>query len=509
MRRESCDVLVIGCGAAGSTAALAALEAGASVLVLERAPREERGGNTRWTEALLRLGSGQRVSDDFVEAYTQNAGYHIAPSYVAEAAQPSETWSSVLRTLPFLDPELLDAFASSVPSTLQWLASHGVRFGTSVYPFIFHAPLHSLYGGGLALVETLCDGIERRGGRFLYETTAMRLRIDDALRVVGVVAADRAHGAVLIDAGRVVLACGGFEGNSAMVVQYLGPAGRYLRPVAPGGWHNKGEGIRMALDAGAAPAGDYAECHRQPIDPRSSVSEALVSAYPLGIVVNQSGTRFMDEAPSDISLYTEDSCRQINQQPDGIAYFVYDAQIDDVKSWRRMLRTDQPPIVADTLAELAAKIRVPADALAETVRAYNRGCRSDGRFAYRRADDFAAQSGEADARWIDAWADTFDGLATEGVHPPKSNWARPLSRPPFGCYPIISSNTFTFGGVKTTKEGEVVSTAGSVIPGLYAAGETMGMIYGTYVGATSVLRGLVFGRRAGAHAAASVLGGRS
>jgi tricarballylate dehydrogenase len=144
MRREQCDVLVIGCGAAGTTAGLAAIEGGASVIMLERSSRDERGGNTRWTDANLRLKADHQVSEDFVDAFTRNAGYHIAPQYIAESAQPSESWSPVLRTLPFLDPEVLDAFASNVPATIRWLESHGVRFGSNVYPFIFHAPLPCL-----------------------------------------------------------------------------------------------------------------------------------------------------------------------------------------------------------------------------------------------------------------------------------------------------------------------------------------------------------------------------
>ena len=172
MVEYECDVLVVGCGTAGLTSALAALESGASVIVLERAPIEHRGGNIRWTEALLRLKGGVapdfEISDDFVDGYAAQAGYHITSAQIAESAQPRETWSALLRTLPYLDPDVLDAFAFSVPPTLKWLEGHGVRFRLMEYPFIFPAPLIGIYGGE-ALIETLAPIIGRMGANILYE----------------------------------------------------------------------------------------------------------------------------------------------------------------------------------------------------------------------------------------------------------------------------------------------------------------------------------------------------
>jgi tricarballylate dehydrogenase len=207
----------------------------------------------------------------------------------------------------------------------------------------------------------------------------------------------------------------------------------------------------------------------------------------------------MDEAPDNTLLYIEEHCRQINQQTQGIAYFVFDAAIDEIPMWRRMIRSDQAAIEAPTLIELAAKIGVPARALEQTVAEFNAACPVDGIFRYGR-DDAKVGAAFENGEPFD-WEAVFDHLATDGVTPPKSNWSRPLTKGPYGCYPIISSNTFTCGGLKTTKDGEVVRTSGAVIPGLYAAGETMGIIYGIYIGATSVLRAVTFGRRAGAHAA--------
>jgi len=167
-----------------------------------------------------------------------------------------------------------------------------------------------------------------------------------------------------------------------------------------------------------------------------------------------------------------------------MAWCILDAGVDEIENWQRCVRSDQPPVEADTLDALSKATELPADALKATVDAYNAACVT-GRF-----DPYS-----------------LDGLATQGLTPPKSNWARPIARPPFKAYPIISSNTFTFGGLKVTPDSQVVNTSGEVIPGLYAAGETIGIYYGRYPGATSVLRGAVFGRIAGLHAGQANAGG--
>ncbi len=200
--------------------------------------------------------------------------------------------------------------------------------------------------------------------------------------------------------------------------------------------------------------------------------------FTQGILVNRDAMRFIDEAPGPIDAHYEDITRTIRKQPGGIAWCILDAAVDEIENWQRCVRSDQPPIEAETLEGLAQAIGVPAAALASTVDTYNRAC-GEGRFDPH----------------------SIDRLATRGLAPPKSNWARPIARPPFKAYPVISSNTFTFGGLKVTPNAQVVNTSGEAIPGLYAAGETIGLYYGRYPGATSVLRGAVFGRIAGMHAA--------
>jgi tricarballylate dehydrogenase len=477
------DLVVVGCGIAGLSAGVAALQGGAKVAILERAPREERGGNTRWTEALLRMKSETEVSDDFEEHLMANAGHYLDPALIDAAGGDYDGWPAILKTLGFTDPELVSAFAAAAGPTIAWLKSFGLRFDFLPTYFITScAPRMAPIGGGLALVEALGGYAEAHGARFFYETSARELLRDADGAVVGIRAVTRDGIAHAIRAPAVVLASGGFEGNPEMLARYLGPRARYLRPVARGGYYNKGEGIRMALDAGAAPSGDFGAFHAEPIDPRSGVAEPVVLVFNYGILVDKNGRRFIDEAPKTVDATYEAITRIIWEQPDGIAYAILDGKIEDVPNWRKAVRSDQPPIAGETVEALAAKLGLPAHSLAATVAAYNRNCPpSDG---FKPLD--------------------LDGLATRGLDPPKSNWARPLDRPPYIAYPITCANCFTFGGVKVDKDARVLDTDGVPIPGLYAAGEVIGLYYGTYTGATSVLRGAVFGRAAGLHAGAAV-----
>jgi tricarballylate dehydrogenase len=333
-------------------------------------------------------------------------------------------------------------------------------------------------GGGLALIEALRAHAIKGGVRILYETTATRLLRDDSDGSWRIQATGNAGRYLSLRARAVMLASGGYEGNPEMLTQYMGSSAKFIRPVARGGYYNKGDGIRMALAAGAAPAGDFSSFHAEPLDPRSTQAEALVLNYPYGVLVNIHGNRFVDEAPGPVDVNYDHITRAIKDQPDGIAYVIFDQRIDDVPNWKKGIRTEQPAIQAGSLAGIAAACGISADGLARTIAAFNSAC-GKGSFAPL----------------------ALDHLATSGLEPAKSNWSRPIDAPPFCAYPIIAGNCFTYGGVKTDKQSQVIDNDGRPIPGLYAAGEAAGLYYQVYTGATSVLRGAVFGKIAGAHAA--------
>jgi len=472
------DVVVAGCGIAGLSAAVSAAQGGAKVAVLERAPVDERGGNTRWTEAFMRMKNENEVSDDFEEHFMANSGFHLDPSLVQETAGPYERWPSIVKSLSFTDPEIIATLAAEAGPTLQWLKQFGVTYSDMASYLITQSTTRiSPVGGGWALVEALAKAAEEMGVECFYETTAEELIKDEDGKVVGL-RATSAKSRNIGFVGSVVLACGGFEGNAEMQARYFGPAARYIRPIARGGYYNRGEGICMALAIGAAPCGDFSEYHAEPIDPRSGVSEPIVFMFPYGILVDRSGGRFIDEASDAVDAIYENISRVINRLPGGIAYSISDAGLDDVPNWQRAVRSDEKPYSANTLAELAAQIGVPAENLKRTVEEYNAATVAG---AFKPLEK--------------------DGLSTRGLQPPKSNWARPIDRRPYRAWPISAANCFTFGGLRCNTSAQVVDHDGRPIPGLYAAGETMGIYYGRYTGATSVLRGAVYGRIAGAHAA--------
>ena len=471
------DVVVVGCGIAGLSAAVAAAEAGRRVAVLERATREERGGNTRWTEAFMRMKNEHEVSDDFEEHFMQNAGWNLDPSLINDAARPYEDWPPILKALGFTDPEVIGTLAREAGPTLAWLRAAGISFSDMASYLITSSTTRICpVGGGAALVEALAAKAGSLGVSFCYETSASGLLRDAEGDIVGIEArTDRGRQRF---AGKVVLACGGFEGNAEMQARYFGPQARYIRPVARGGYYNRGEGIRMALEAGAAPCGDYTEYHAEPIDPRSGQSEPIVFVFPYGILVDVHGQRFVDEASGPVDAIYENIARLIARLPRGVAYVICDARLDEVPNWQRTVRSDVKPFAAATLDGLAAQIGVPPATLAATVAGFNAATRP-GLFQPLACD----------------------GLATQGLTPPKSNWALPVERAPYRAWPISAANCFTFGGLRCNAQAQVVDHDGRPISNLYAAGETMGLYYGRYTGATSVLRGAVFGRIAGRHAA--------
>jgi len=481
------------------TSALSALENGARTISVERSTFEERGGNSRWTDANLLLKAGQEEFEwdqFFWDGHGAHYAFHTEPYFLQETAKHTyDEWDALVKTAPFLDPEVLGAFADGMVPTMNWLRELGVTFvmDGKYFPLIFKAPATLnpyITGGGLEVIEKLTPRIQARGGEFLCETTATGLITDDMGRVCGLKATGRNNEPIEIRAKAVILACGGFEGNPQMMAQYI-PNARYLKPIARGGYYNRGEGLRMALDLNAAPAGDWTGMHIEEVDPRSELPEALVGIWPYGIVVNRDGKRFVDESPADFAARPPEEFGQaVLAQEGGIGYVIYDDQLvsGPHQEWRRAIRSDVKPWQADSLEELARLIGVPAAQLVQTVKQYNAAC---------------TRSNEVDFAFFDPDTFSFGRIGTEGLDPPKGNYARRIEKGPFYCYPVTCGIVFTYGGLRVTPDAQVVNHSGETIPGLYAAGETVGIQYRRYVGATSVLRGLIFGRIAGSHAAGS------
>lgn len=464
MEHDQLDLLVVGCGAGGLATAVRFLECSprGRVVVLERTSRANRGGNTAWTGSFFRLDSDGAPAADF-------------------ATRMRELSDGLT------DPAIVDRLTELAQPTMRWLADNGVTTKSDLTYFLTSkGPRLMPDGGGAAIVATLATRVVDLGGTIEYGVTARSLIQDARGAVVGVESAGGPADDGTSDAGgevrrwearTVVLACGGFEGNPALLDEHLGGRGHELPTITPGGRANQGEGIVMGIRAGAGTDGQFDRFHGEPVDPRARCAEALVMVYPYGILVDHEGRRFVDEASDTPDNTFEAVAYRIWRDADQFAYVVADQKLvrQDID---RALRTDREPVTAPTLRDLAAELDIDPAGLVRTVAEYNA----------------AAVDGPLDVT-------VLDGVSTTGLVPPKSNWARPIDEPPFVAWPVTCAITFTFGGLRTDAQARVLRQDGEPIPGLYAVGEVAGIYHRKYPGATSVLRALAFGRVAGEAAA--------
>lgn len=456
-----CDVVVVGGGIAGISAALEARELGAEVVLLEKAPREERGGNTRFSDAQFRL---PHEADEYAPISTTRDGM------IADIHRVTHGRAN---------PALIDILVEDAREAVDWLSELGVEWEKG-FP---HTATYRRRpkGGGLGVLENLYARAEEIGVEFRYATPARALKQDASGRVTGVRALGPDGFVDLLARGGVILASGGFQANVEMRARYLGGWAEGL--IVRGSRYNTGECLLMALEVGAQSAGQWGDYHSAPIDANSPRVEGGVTAiyiYQLGVIVNGQGERFLNEGEDFRDNTYVKFSKAMTQQPGGVSWVVFDQQARRDSGWERGIRTITPPIEADSLPELAAQMGVPADTFLRTLNDYNT--------AVDRATPFEPTR--------------KDGKAARGIVPEKSNWALPIEEPPFLAFAVTGGITFTFGGLKTDEHARVIDTADRVIPGLYATGETQGeFFYFNYPGATSVLRGCVFGRIAARHAA--------
>ena len=493
MTSEPFDVLVVGGGIAGLSAALAAREAGASVRLLERAPKFERGGNTRFSNGALRaayrdVGDIRRLIPDLRAEVAARTDFGTYPPerYLADFARVTEG-----RT----DPMLSRIVVGESFEVLCWLMTCGVRYDPL---WSAQAPAVNghvtFYGGsaietrglGAGLVDVLYDTLEARGGVISYDARAVVL-LQSGGGVCGVSVRGRSGETYDVVARAVVLSSGGFESDVEWRTRYLGP-GWDLASVR-GTRFNSGDGLRMALDAGAQPYGQWSGCHaaswacHAPRYGDPALDEKFKrDDFMHGIFVNAHGRRFVDEGADLRALTYAKYGRVVMEQPGSVAWQIFDAKTVPLLS-NDYRDSSVAPIRADTLEELARCLPGVNDAeFLETVRSYNTAVRDDVPHDPSRKD----------------------GRGTVGLAIPKSNWATTIDRPPFEAHPVSFGITFTFGGVRIDADARVLDAEGSVIPGLYAAGEMVGgLFYFNYPGGSGLVSAAVFGRLAGGGAAAS------
>jgi tricarballylate dehydrogenase len=454
------DVLVIGGGNAALCAAISARRAGASVLVLEGAPKFYRGGNTRHTrnmrcahDAATEILTGPYTEEEFFEDLLRVTG--------------GET-----------DEELARYMIKESKDILGWIVEQGVRWQPSLGGTLSLGRTNSFFlGGGRAMLNALYLTAERLGVKVLYDAEVVDLEIDNGMFLSATL--KQGDGRVHAKASALVAAAGGFEANIEWLKQYWGEAAdNFLIRGTP---YNRGSILKMLLANGVQEIGDPTQCHAVAIDARAPKFDGGIitrhDSVVFGIVVNRNAARFYDEGediwPKRYAIWG----RLVAAQPGQIAYIIFDSSV--VTSF---MPTLFPPIGAPSVAELAGKLKLDPAALEKTVAEFNAAVRP-GTFDHTILDD----------------------CRTEGVTPPKTHWARRIETPPFLAYPVRPGITFTYLGTRVNREARMLMKDGKPSANMFAAGEIMaGNVLGKgYAAGIGMTIGSVFGRIAGREAARS------
>nr|WP_212524562.1 FAD-dependent tricarballylate dehydrogenase TcuA [Actibacterium sp. MT2.3-13A] len=460
MSRQVWDVIVVGGGNAALCAAISAAETGARVVVLEGAPKPYRGGNSRHTRNFRCM--------------------HRGPlSVLTDAYGEDEYFDDLMRvTKGETDEGLARLAIRSSEECLPWMEAHGVRFQPSLSGTLSLSRTNAFFlGGGKALVNAYYNTAEDLGVTVAYEAQVTHVEVEDG-RFTGL-QVETPAGAARIEGRAVVLASGGFQSDVDWLARAWGPAARNF--LIRGTPYNRGVVLRDMLDQGAESVGDPTQCHAVAIDGRAPKFDGGIvtrlDCVPFSIVVNRDAQRFYDEGedvwPKRYAIWG----RLVAAQPDQVAYSIIDAKSIDL-----FMPSVFPPVKADTIPDLARQLGLPEEALTQTVERFNAAC---------RPGDFHPTE--------------LDALATEGIAPAKTNWARPIDTPPYYGYSLRPGVTFTYLGLKVDETARAQGPDGPYA-NIWAAGEIMaGSILGQgYLAGFGMTIGTVFGRIAGQEAAAHV-----
>ncbi|MCA0149298.1 FAD-dependent tricarballylate dehydrogenase TcuA [Rossellomorea vietnamensis] len=495
-KTNSYDVVVVGAGNAALCAAISAREEGVEVLVLEKGPEHKRGGNSFFTDGAIRvayhdLTDIRKVVTDLSD---EEADSIVMPDYNEE-----DYYEDIMRvtegeSLPELARQLVDRSFE----TLVWMKGHGVKFELNYDNQSYEKEGKRHFWGGLpvktenkgiGLMKQLFSRAGEMGIDIWYEAAAVEL-IKEGGKISGVVV-QKDEERINVESTGVILACGSFEADKKLRKQHIGE--EWEAAIVRGTEYNTGDGITMAIEAGAEKFGEYSGCHSIGTDYHAPKIGDFKKpgdifkkhSYPLSIMLNKDGKRFVDEG-ADFRNYTYAKYgREILKQPGHVAYQVYDSQV------RPLLRKEYDLEEAtcyrgETLEELVNQISVNKEQFLQTIEEYNA----------------AVQDGEYNPT-------VKDGKKTGGLTPEKTNWALRIENGPFYAFPVTCGITFSFGGLRVNPSGEVLKKDDQPLSGLFAAGEMVGGIfYHNYPGGSGLMSGAVYGKTAGSSAARYALGNK-
>ena len=489
-RVEHCDIIVIGGGSAAFEAAVAAREAGAArVVMLEKAPEAEYGGNARYSGTGFRfVHAGAEEIRQFVPDVDQELFATMTiPPYSADDFMADLDRMTQGR----MNRELAHTLVEESNAAVHWMRNAGIKWE----PLKEHAKVDGkryfergiaihVAGGGIGQLTQWRRIAEDLGIEIRFESPVCALH-GDLRRVEGVtVSASDGHYDLM---AKAVIACaGGFQANPEMRARYL--AGNTDLMKVRGSKYDTGEVLRLLLDLGVRSAGHWQSGHMSPIDANAPDFETPQHEdgrgntqsrydYPFGITVNALGLRFFDEGEAQHSYTYAKTGRAVLGQPGARAFQIYDQKGLKCLRYPHHKATF---VEADTIADLATKAGLEPAVLMHTVDEFNRAVSDDMAFDPRRPD----------------------GKAAKGLAVPKSNWAIRIDEPPFRAYPVTCGITFTFGGVEVNRNAQVMSTIDQPIKGLFASGDIVGLFFHNYPSFTGQTRNAVFGRLAGRSAVA-------
>ncbi len=493
------DVIVVGGGNAACAAAVSARENGAKkVLLLEKAPKGQRGGNTHFSGAIFRFvfNHAEEIDRFVPDVEEEYPGFHSGvPTY------PHEAFTDDLMRVTDnkSDPELSKLLIDESYDTTCWMqdvGKHHFELAKSVMGIKVGDKIKWPKG---AIVRTVHEGVglsqqwfktcEDMKVEIRYEAHVLDLAFDGQGAVRGVKVRGQ-KGLETIKARAVILASGGFETNPAWRTHFLGQEWGHAK--VRGSNFNYGDGLRMAIDAGAMPWGHWGGCHATPIvasapdyGRKDLTDKTNRLSYPYGVMINVEGKRWIDEGVDFQAFTYAKYGGLILKQPKSLVYQIFDAKSMHLLEPRY---STSEPFKSDTLEGLVKQLNVDHAQAMKSLKEYNDACGRGGPFN----------------------AAALDGLHTEGIDPPKTNWAQKLDKPPYVSWPVTGGITFTFGGLKIDKQARVISTGWKPIPGLYTCGEMVGgLFHYNYPLGTGLMSGVVFGRIAGREAAKEAVCGKA